>query len=67
MERPATTEITTGGRSVAARVADAALLATGETLAGPAMIEGYSSTIWLPPGWVAARDQAGNLMLRKEA
>jgi N-methylhydantoinase A len=67
MERPATTEITTGGRSVAARLADAALLATGETLAGPVMIEGYSSTIWLPPGWVAARDQAGNLMLRKEA
>ena len=64
--RPATTEITTGGRTVAARLADAALLMPGDTLSGPAMIEGYSSTIWLPPGWAAARDQAGNLMLRKE-
>jgi N-methylhydantoinase A len=67
MARPATTEITTGGQTVAAHVADAAQLATGETLHGPAMIEGYSSTIWLPPGWTAARDKAGNLMLQREA
>ena len=38
----------------------------GESVAGPALIEGYSATTWVPPGWRIARDAAGNMLLRKE-
>ncbi|MCO6418389.1 hydantoinase/oxoprolinase family protein [Siccirubricoccus sp. KC 17139] len=63
LSRPPTTEVVTGGAALSTRLLDAATL-TG--VAGPAMIEGYSSTIWVPPGWSGARDGAGNLLLRKE-
>jgi N-methylhydantoinase A len=71
MNRPATTQILTGApnatanMSVTARIIEASQIGT-ETLPGPALIEGYSSTTWVPPGWTAARDQAGNVMLRRE-
>jgi N-methylhydantoinase A len=29
------------------------------------MIEGYSSTVWVPPGWRAKRDAPGNIVMRK--
>ncbi len=66
IHRAATTEVAVGARIVSARIQDAARLAPGESLAGPAMIEGYSSTIWLPPGWRAVRDQAANILLQRE-
>jgi N-methylhydantoinase A len=66
LDRPPTADIVTGGRVVAARICEAARIGT-ETLAGPALIEGYSSTTWVPPGWTAARDSAGNVILRREA
>ena len=47
---------------------DAAALGTGRRWSqGPALIEGYSSTTWVPPGWRGARDAAGNMLLRRRA
>ncbi len=63
--RPAVAEVVIGGQPVSARLYDAAALGEGEAIAGPALIEGYSSTTWVPPGWHAARDAAGNMMLRR--
>jgi N-methylhydantoinase A len=34
-------------------------------LTGPALIEGYSSTTWVPQNWHAQPDAAGNLILRR--
>jgi len=39
-------------------------LASGETVSGPALIEGYSSSLWVPPGWTARRDAQGNILMR---
>jgi len=47
------------------RLVDASGIAPGQTVAGGALIEGYSSTLWLPPGWQAARDDAGNLLMTR--
>jgi N-methylhydantoinase A len=66
LQRPPTAEVVTGGAVVQARLADAAKLGIGEIVSGPALIEGYSSTTWVPPGWSGARDAAGNMLLRKE-
>jgi N-methylhydantoinase A len=65
MDRPSTAEVVTGGRVVTARIVEAARIG-GDAVSGPALIEGYSSTTWVPPGWAAARDPAGNVMLRRE-
>jgi len=46
-------------------VLDAARLAVDDMLAGPVLIEGYSSTTWVPEGWQARRDGAGNILLRR--
>ncbi len=51
------------GRTMAAKLVPAADF-SGE-IAGPALIEGYSSTTWVPEHWAAARDAAGNLILRR--
>ena len=40
-------------------------LTSGQTIAGPAVIEGYTATTWVPPGWTAALDPADNLILRR--
>ncbi len=65
MDRPPTAEVVTGGQAVAARIIEAARIGA-DAVSGPALIEGYSSTTWVPPGWTAARDLAGNVILRKE-
>jgi N-methylhydantoinase A len=56
---------TADGRTLEAQLVAAAAF-TGE-VAGPALIEGYSSTAWVPEGWTARRDEAGNLILRRAA
>jgi len=66
LARSSTAEVVTGGTTVAAKLVDAAGLPVGEIVSGPALIEGYSSTTWVPPGWSGARDGAGNMLLRKE-
>jgi N-methylhydantoinase A len=65
MDRPPMAEVVTGGHAVAARIVEAARIG-GDAVPGPALIEGYSSTTWVPPGWIAARDPAGNVILRRE-
>jgi hypothetical protein len=49
---------------VTARLLTASSLQREETIAGPALIEGYSSTIWVRPSWHATRDASGNILLR---
>jgi N-methylhydantoinase A len=38
-------------------------LSAGQKIAGPAVIEGYTATTWVPPDWTAALDPADNLIL----
>ncbi|MCX7384263.1 MAG: hydantoinase/oxoprolinase family protein [Alphaproteobacteria bacterium] len=65
--RPAGVTVRVGAADVTATLRDAAGLAAGETVAGPAQIEGYSSSIWVPPGWRAERDPNGNILMRGAA
>ena len=62
---PAAAPVRTATGTVTARLIDAAGLAAGEAIAGPALIEGYSSTTWVPPGWRAAPDPHGNIFLHR--
>ena len=65
-ERTGTAPIRTAdGRTLDARLVPAATFSAD--VAGPALIEGYSSTAWVPEGWTARRDEAGNLILRRAA
>ncbi len=34
---------------------------------GPAVLEGATATVWVPGGWAAAPDAAGNLIMRRQA
>ncbi|HYF07200.1 MAG TPA: hydantoinase/oxoprolinase family protein [Acetobacteraceae bacterium] len=56
---------TADGRTLEARLVSAADF-SGD-VAGPALIESYSSTTWVPEGWRARRDEAGNTILRRAA
>jgi N-methylhydantoinase A len=62
---PATAAVRVGDTALHARLLTAASLARGDTVPGPALLESYSSTIWVPPGWNASRDAAGNIFLRR--
>jgi N-methylhydantoinase A len=42
-------------------------LTAGQKIDGPAVIEGYTATTWVPPGWTAALDASDNLILRRAA
>jgi N-methylhydantoinase A len=55
-----------GERWIECRRYSAEALAPGETLVGPAVIEGYTATTWVPPGWTATLDPADNLLLRRQ-
>ena len=44
---------------------DRSELFADERVPGPAVIGGSESTIVVPPGWVAASDQSGNIFLRR--
>ncbi|WP_298957322.1 hydantoinase/oxoprolinase family protein [uncultured Methylobacterium sp.] len=50
---------------VSARLVEAAAIRPGAPLDGSALVEGYSSTLWLPPGWRVVRDDAGNLLMTR--
>jgi N-methylhydantoinase A len=46
-------------------VVDRASLAGGGSLVGPALVVEAHATTWLAPGWAAASDAAGNLLLTR--
>jgi N-methylhydantoinase A len=51
------------GRFVDAMIYDREKLIAGSTFAGPAIIEQYDTTSWIPAGWTAVADAAGNVIL----
>jgi N-methylhydantoinase A len=55
-----------GGRKQAAGRVDRSSLAAGHTLAGPLVVQEYSGTTWVPPGWRLDVDRWGCLHLTKE-
>ncbi|MBY8976776.1 hydantoinase/oxoprolinase family protein [Rhodobacteraceae bacterium NNCM2] len=71
-EREGTTEapkdspiVLADGSAGRADVHSAVGLTVGEPVAGPALIEGYSSTTYVPPGWNVQRDSEDNLTLTR--
>jgi N-methylhydantoinase A len=42
-------------------------LTQGQKIDGPSVIEGYTATTWVPPGWTATLDASDNLILQKVA
>jgi N-methylhydantoinase A len=54
------------GEAISTRVFDRDSLAVGQAVRGPAIIEEWSSTILVPPGWIARTDQEGNLVLTRQ-
>jgi N-methylhydantoinase A len=65
--RPSGIPVRIGSETVTAALRDAAGLPVNETISGPALIEGYSSSIWVPPGWTARRDTHGNILMQGTA
>ncbi len=57
--------VRTAGKTVQASLVNAAALVPAVSVSGPALIEGYSSTIWVPPGWVGMRDLHGNFVMHR--
>ena len=65
LKGPGEIEVWTPAGAVQATLVEAASLKPGRAIEGAAMIEGYSSTLWVPPGWHAERDEPGNIIMRK--
>ncbi|MCC7284249.1 MAG: hydantoinase/oxoprolinase family protein [Acetobacteraceae bacterium] len=64
---PASVPVRVGSATVAARMIAAAALPPGMAVTGPALVEGYSSSLWVPPRWSARRDEQGNIIMRGTA
>jgi N-methylhydantoinase A len=64
---PAAAPVRVGDTTLHARLLTAASLTQRDTVPGPALLESYSSTIWVPLGWSATRDAGGNIVLRRFA
>lgn len=60
-----TISITIDGRVRDTVFMERGLLATNETLDGPAVLEEATSTIFVPPGWQANRLETGDLLLTR--
>ena len=65
LERPETATIESETGSYKARIIAAHDLSVDAPVEGPAIIEGYSSSTWVPPGWTAFRDVQDNFILQK--
>jgi N-methylhydantoinase A len=65
LKGPTEAPIRIADRTVQARLLTVASLRPGDTIAGPALLESYSSTTWVPPSWHATRDNSGNVFLRR--
>jgi N-methylhydantoinase A len=53
------------GRRIDATVLPRAAFSDGNAVSGPAVIEDYTTTIWMPAGWRAEADGHDNLVMRK--
>jgi len=62
----ATRRVWDNGAFVDAVVYDREKLAAGATFAGPAIVEQYDTTTWIPAGWGARLDTGGNLVLERQ-
>lgn len=58
-------EVRSAAGVVRARLVDAAAMKAEERVDGPALIEGYSSSTWVPGGWIAKRDAHGNTIIKR--
>jgi N-methylhydantoinase A len=65
LKQPEAVEVWTPSGAVRARLVAASSLAARDLIDGPAMIEGYSSTLWVPPNWRGERDLPGNIIMRR--
>jgi N-methylhydantoinase A len=59
------TQIHFEGVAMPCAIARAPDLKVGEPVQGPALIKGYSSTLFVPPAWAANLDENYNIILRK--
>jgi len=55
------------GAFVDAAIYEREHLSAGTTLEGPAIVEQYDTTTWMPAGWSATVDVAGNLLVERSA
>ncbi len=55
------------GGFVDATIYDREKFGSGTTFDGPAIIEQYDTTSWIPSGWSATADGAGNIIVEKRA
>ena len=53
------------GAFVDATIYDRERLTAGMTFTGPAIVEQYDTTCWIPSGWSATIDAAANMLLEK--
>lgn len=62
---PVACELIFGGERLEGRVYERGAI-DGNTVVGPAIVEEYSSTTVVPPGWRGGTNEYGTLMLKKE-
>lgn len=65
VERPAHTSFETGQGVRHAALHSSSELPVGQPVKGLALIEGYSSTVYLPDGWTVTRDADDNLTMER--
>lgn len=58
-------EVWTPKGAAQARLIGASELKAGDSIEGVAMIEGYSSSVYVPHGWTATRDSADNIIMTR--
>ncbi len=63
--RRSSTKVFETKRPLDCAVVPSAALAPDEPVIGPALVESYTSTVYVPPGWRGALDAHDNLILRK--
>ena len=65
MDRPEYTNFETGAGVQKANLYSTSELPIGQEVEGLALIEGYSSTLYLPEGWTVKRDSDDNLTMKR--
>ena len=64
-QQPEMAEVRSAAGGVRARLVDAAAMRPQDQIDGPVLIEGYSSSTWVPTGWIATRDAHDNTIIRR--